>query len=128
MDGPAPAIAEWDGAVFSFPLTRGWDGMRLVPGSHRHDPVFRESFAGAIAPHPDEVHVEAEPGDVVINSIHMWKSATLNRSGERRSDLWISFGRDESVGRAIKDYWARTEIVERGGGQLEPGNVVSRDA
>lgn len=127
LDGPAPAIGEWDGAIFTWPLSSGWDGMRLVPGSHRHDPVFREAFAGAIAPHPDEVIIDAAPGDVVINSIHVWKSVTLNRSIERRRDLWMSFSRDESVGQAIRDYWARTEITD-GGAPIDPGNVVSAKA
>ena len=83
LPGPAPEIGRWDGAIFTWPLTT-WQGMRLVPGSHRNDPVFREAFAGAVAPHPDEIHVDAGPGDVVINSIHIWKSATLNQGTDRR--------------------------------------------
>jgi hypothetical protein len=127
LDGPAPSIKEWDGAIFSVPLTGAWDGMRIVPGSHRRDPVFREAFAGAIAPHPDEVHIEAEPGYVVINSIHAWKSGTLNRSALRRSEIWLAFRRDESVDHKIAAYWAAAEISD-GGAPLDPGNFARRDS
>jgi hypothetical protein len=127
LDGPAPSIGQWDGAIFSCPLTSAWDGMRIVPGSHRRDPVFREAFAGAIAPHADEVHIQAEPGDVMINSIHAWKSGTLNRSSERRSEIWLAFRRDESVDRKIDAYWAAA-LISDGGAPLDPGNFVRRES
>lgn len=96
LDGSSPPVGEWDGALFTWPLTP-WEGMRVVPGSHLREPEFQEAFAGAIAPHPDEVHVEASPGDVVVTSVHLWKSGTLNRTRERRSEIWIGFQRDASV-------------------------------
>ncbi len=109
LPGPAPEIGRWDGVIFTFPLST-WDGMRLVPGSHRRDPVFREAYAGAIAPHRDEVYVDAGPGDVVINSIHVWKSATLNRSTERRSEIWLSYDDGEKTASKVREYWAHAEI------------------
>jgi hypothetical protein len=124
LNGPAPDIGKWDGAIATWPLSP-WEGMRVVPGSHRRDPIFREAFAGAIAPHPDEVYIEAEPGDVVINSIHIWKSGTLNRSSERRSEIWIGFKSDESVSGKIAAYWAGAEISD-GGAPWDPGNFVQR--
>ena len=124
LPGPAPEIGRWDGAVFTWPLT-AWEGMRLVPGSHRRDPVFREAYAGAIAPHPDEVYVDAGPGDVVVNSIHIWKSATLNRSTERRSEIWIGYTDGEKTSAKIRAYWAEAEI-RQGDAPLDPGNVVTR--
>jgi hypothetical protein len=122
LGGPAPAIGEWDGALFTWPLT-AWEGMRVVAGSHRRPPVFDQPFAGAIAPHPDEVHIDAGPGDVVVNSIHVWKSGTLNRSRELRSEIWIGFKRDESLSQRIADYWATTEIMD-GASRYDPGDFV----
>lgn len=126
LTGPASDLGDWDGAAFTWPLTEGWDGMRLVPGSHRRDPVFAERFAGAIAPHPDEVQVEAGVGDVVIHNLHIWKSGTLNRSGELRSEISLTFKRDQHVSAQIAARWANAEIRD-GEAPWEPGNVVTRE-
>jgi hypothetical protein len=88
--------------------------------------VFPDTFAGAVAPQPGEVHVDAGPGDVLITSIHLWKSATLNSTSERRAGIWIGYLRDESVSEAISDYWARTPIID-GDAPIDPGNYVRRE-
>jgi ectoine hydroxylase-related dioxygenase (phytanoyl-CoA dioxygenase family) len=125
LDGPAPEAGRWDGAVVSWPLTAE-AGMRVVPGSHRRPPVFPDTFAGAVAPQPDEVHVDAGPGDAVITSIHLWKSATLNTTSARRAGIWIGYLRDASVSEAIREYWARTPIID-GDAPVDPGNYVRRE-
>jgi len=125
LSGPAPEIGRWDGVIFTWPLTV-WQGMRLVPGSHRREPIFRETFAGAVAPHPDEVHVDAGPGDVVINSIHIWKSATLNRTTERRSEIWIGYTDSAETSSKVKAHWAQAEILQ-GDAPPEFGNAVKVD-
>lgn len=99
---------------------------RLVPGSHRREPIFREAFAGAVAPHPDEVHVDAGPDDVVINSIHIWKSATLNQTAERRSEIWIGYTDGAETSSKIKAHWAQAEILQ-GDAPMEFGNAVKVD-
>lgn len=124
LDGPAPPVGRWDAAVLTWPLS-AWDGMRLVPGSHKRWPEFREAFAGAIAPHPNEIRVEAGPGDVVINSVHIWKSMTLNQSRDRRSEVWISFHRDSAVPDKIAEYWASVEMFDSDA-PLDLGNYVRR--
>lgn len=126
LDGPAPDVGRWDGAVFSWPLTAD-AGMRVVPGSHRQDPVFPDTFAGAVAPQSGEVHVDAGPGDVVINSIHIWKSATLNSTSQRRAGIWIAHLRDETVSETITEYWARATITVDGDVPVDPGNYVRRE-
>jgi hypothetical protein len=109
LTGPAPEIGRWDGAVLTFPMS-AWEGMRLIPGSHRRDPAFGEGYASAVAPHPDEVYVDAGPGDVVINSIHIYKSATLNRSTERRCEVWVGYNDGEETSSKVAAYWAQAEI------------------
>ena len=127
LTGPAARVGAWDGAVFVWPLTTGWRGMRFVPGSHRRDPVFEQRFAGAIAPHPDEVHPDAETGDVLIYSLHVWKSATINTTTDVRAETCVVFRRDDSVRAAHAARWEQAEIFESGGVPWEPGNVVVRD-
>lgn len=125
LTGPAPEIGRWDGAVFIWPLTPSWRGLRVVRGSHREDPVFAERFAGAIAPHPLEVHVEAEPGDVVIYSLHAWKSVTFNPTDELRTEVSLTFKRDAAVSAAHAERWAKAEIRDAGA-PYDPGNHVLR--
>lgn len=123
LTGPAPAIGEWDGAVFTWPLTEGWRGLRVVRGSHREDPVFSERFAGAIAPHPEEEHLAGEPGDVVIYCLHAWKSATFNATDTLRSDVSLTFKRDAAVSAAHAARWASAEIRDAGA-PYDAGNAV----
>lgn len=121
LTGPAAGIDNWDGAIFRWPLTEGWKGLRVVAGSHLRDPVFGGPFAGAIAPHPDEVHVEAEPGDVY--NLHIWKSTLINLSDRLRCEVSLGFKRDEQVSAQLQARWASAEIFD-GGVPAERGNAV----
>lgn len=40
-------------------------------------------------PHPDEVRIEAEPGDVFVYAAHLWKSGTFNGGLEPSKCLLI---------------------------------------
>lgn len=123
LTGPEGPIDKWDGAIFTWPLTEAWRGLRVVPGSHRRDPDFTGPFASAIAPYPGEVHIEAEPGDVVIYNLHIWKSTVINQTSQLRSELSLSFKRDEQVSDKWRERWATAEIYD-GGVPAEPDNSV----
>lgn len=90
---PSPPIGSWDGMSFIFVLNRQnaeLGTMRAVPGSHRVSLLPRlVEFGGAMPPQPDEVRMEAEPGDLIIHSSHLWKSMTLNAGTEVRMHLWV---------------------------------------
>ena len=62
--------------------------FRALPGSHKTPPQFNE-WNSAMPPHADEVRVEAEPGDVVVYSPRLWKSATFNTGHKPNTGLWI---------------------------------------
>jgi ectoine hydroxylase-related dioxygenase (phytanoyl-CoA dioxygenase family) len=51
--------------------------IRMLPGSHRTVPDFT-AWGSAMPPHPDEVRLEGEPGDLFVYEGHLWKSATFN--------------------------------------------------
>ena len=90
---PSPPIGSWDGLSFIFVLNRQdaeVGTMRAVPGSHRISlrPRFVE-FGSAMPPQPDEIRMEADPGDLIIHSSHLLKSMTLNAGTEIRRHLWV---------------------------------------
>lgn len=90
---PSPPIGAWDGMAFIFVLTRQdaeVGTMRAVPGSHRVPLRPRlEGFGSAMPPQPDEIRMEADRGDLIIHSKHLWKSMTLNAGTEVRRHLWV---------------------------------------
>ncbi len=90
---PSPPIGSWDGMSFIFVLDRQdaeVGTMRAVPGSHRVPLRPRITELGsAMPPLPDEIRMEADPGDLIIHSSHLWKSMTLNAGTEIRRHLWV---------------------------------------
>ncbi len=92
MDGPCPPIGSWGGVSFIIVLSPYGGNMgtkRVVPGSHREAPRHNGERAWAMPPHADEVRIEAEPGDVIIHSSHVWKSETFNGGLAPRKCLWV---------------------------------------
>jgi ectoine hydroxylase-related dioxygenase (phytanoyl-CoA dioxygenase family) len=92
-ESPSPPIGSWDGMSFVFVLDHqdaAVGTMRAVPGSHRIPlrPRLVE-FGSAMPPQPDEIRMEADPGDLIIHSRHLWKSMTLNGGAEIRRHLWV---------------------------------------
>ena len=90
---PSPPIGSWDGMSFIFVLNRQdaeVGTMRAVPGSHRVPLRARlVEFGSAMPPQPDEIRMEADPGDLIIHSSHLWKSMTLNAGTQIRRHLWV---------------------------------------
>lgn len=89
---PPAAIGSWRGVAFSLMLSpnRAESGtVRALPGSHRTPPHF-EHVGSAMPPHPEEVRIDAEPGDVLVYSADLWKSATFNAGTEALKSLWIA--------------------------------------
>ena len=69
-------------SALSLSPTRADTGaFRAIPGSHRKAPQF-DPMAGAMAPHPDEVRVETDPGDLLVYDALLWKSGTFNGGTE----------------------------------------------
>lgn len=80
-EGSSPSVGSWDVARFVFGLSpyHPENGtFRAIPGSHRQTPQFADWKGSAMPPHPDEVRVEANPGDLLVYSAQLWKSGTFN--------------------------------------------------
>lgn len=67
---------------------RDTGAFRAIPGSHRTPPRF-EALGSAMAPHPEEVRVETDPGDLLVYDAALWKSATFNGGTEPVTCLGI---------------------------------------
>lgn len=65
-------------------LTPDNGATRLVPRTHRGGQTPGEALADPSAPHPDEILVLGQPGDVVVVNSHTWHGGTLNRSERPR--------------------------------------------
>lgn len=69
-------------------FTRENGATRLVPGTHRTTTLPKEALADVLAPHPDEVYVTGQPGDVFVFNGHCWHAGGANHTdGTRRAIL-----------------------------------------
>jgi ectoine hydroxylase-related dioxygenase (phytanoyl-CoA dioxygenase family) len=57
---------------------------RVVPGSQRSGRVPKDDMEDTTQPHPNEVILQAEAGDVVVVNSHTWHGGTINQSGASR--------------------------------------------
>lgn len=99
-DGAVSAFGAWDALVFVVMLSQhrpDTGTIRVLPGSHRSPTQFTE-WGSAMPPHPDEVRIEGEPGDVFVYSGHLWKSATFNGGHEPVKSLLVASVHDVGWG------------------------------
>lgn len=92
VEGSAPPVGSWDAVRFVLVLSpwRPESGtFRAIPGSHRNAPHFADWKGSAMPPHPDEVRVEADPGDLLVYSAQLWKSGTFNGGLEPTKSLLV---------------------------------------
>ena len=66
---------------------------RLVPGTHRSGTLPQDELADPLAPHPDEVLLEAPAGTVVVFNSHTWHGGTVNRTNRPRQAVHSYFCR-----------------------------------
>jgi ectoine hydroxylase-related dioxygenase (phytanoyl-CoA dioxygenase family) len=100
-EGAVSAFGAWDALVFVVLLSQhrpDTGTIRVLPGSHRLHPQFTE-WGSAMPPHPDEVRIEGEAGDVFVYSGHLWKSATFNGGHEPVKSLLVAGVHDVGWGR-----------------------------
>ena len=90
-EGTYRAVGAWEVARFVVVLSshRPETGtLRVIPGSHR-TPLELTGWGSAMPPHPDEVLLEGEPGDVIVYAAQLWKSGTFNGGTEPSKCLLI---------------------------------------
>ena len=75
------------------PFTRENGATRLVPGTHRSTALPKEVLADVLAPHPDEIYVIGQPGDVFIFNGHCWHAGGANHTDRARRAILAHYAR-----------------------------------
>lgn len=66
---------------------------RIVPGSHLRGQLPQDVIEDPLAPHPDEIIIEAPAGTVVIFNSHAWHGGTTNLTQAHRRSIHSYFCR-----------------------------------
>ena len=74
-----------------FTLENG--ATRVVPGSNKQSKTPHQVLADPAAPHPDEVVLQGEAGEVIVFNAHTWHGGTLNRTDKPRRAMHGYFTR-----------------------------------
>ena len=104
-----------DGYACALSLSRSrreTGGFRAIPGSHRM-PEPQWEFGGAMAPHPDEVRVETDPGDLLVYDALLWKSGTFNGGTEPSKALAIEGDHERWTDEQLAHWMATGERADR---------------
>jgi ectoine hydroxylase-related dioxygenase (phytanoyl-CoA dioxygenase family) len=86
---------------------------RIVPGSQRWGTLPQAMFADPAAPHPDEVHVLAPAGSVVVMNTHAWHGGTRNRTAHPRRALHAFYCRWDKPQQQYQKKLLRPETQQR---------------
>jgi hypothetical protein len=69
--------------------------LRAVPGSHRFGRRPQDALADPRLPHPDEVLVTGQAGDLVVMNSHLWHGGTANDTDRPRLALHAFYCRSD---------------------------------
>jgi ectoine hydroxylase-related dioxygenase (phytanoyl-CoA dioxygenase family) len=89
---------------------------RIVPGTHRSGQLPQAVLADPSAPHPDEVLVLGQAGDVILMNAHLWHGGTANRTDAPRRSLHGFFVRGDQPQQQYQKRLLRLETQQ----QLSP--------
>ena len=74
-------------------FTRENGATRLVPGTHREAALPKETLADVYAPHPAQVYVTGQPGDVFVFNGHCWHAGGANNTDDARRAILAHYAR-----------------------------------
>jgi hypothetical protein len=67
--------------------------LRVVPGTHRSGRLPADALADPLAPHPDQVMITGQVGDVLVLNSHCWHGGLANHSHRHRRALHVYYCR-----------------------------------
>jgi hypothetical protein len=67
--------------------------LRIVPGTHRRGRLPADALTDPLAPHPDQVLITGQVGDVLVLNSHCWHGGLANHSHRPRRALHIYYCR-----------------------------------
>lgn len=86
---------------------------RVVPGTHLQTLLPQESMEDPLAPHPDEVIIEAPAGSVVIFNSHTWHGGTTNHTPHPRRAIHSYFCRKDQPQQVDQKRYIKQETLDR---------------
>ncbi len=86
---------------------------RIVPGSQLWRQFPQNALSDPAAPHPDEVHVLAPAGSVVVMNTHAWHGGTENRTAQPRRALHAFYCRWDKPQQQYQKKLLRHETQQR---------------
>lgn len=75
------------------PFTSDNGAIRAIPGSHRWGKLPEEVLPDRLAPHPDEILLTGQAGDVLVMNAHLWHGGTANRTDRSRTAVHVFYAR-----------------------------------
>jgi ectoine hydroxylase-related dioxygenase (phytanoyl-CoA dioxygenase family) len=100
------------------PFTRENGATRLVPGTHRASALPKEVLSDVLAPHPNEVYVTGQPGDVFVSNGHCWHAGGANRTDGARRAILAHYARADQPQR-LDQKQSISPVVQAALGPLE---------
>lgn len=86
---------------------------RVVPGTHLHARLPQEAMEDPMAPHSDEVIMEAPAGSVVIFNSHSWHGGTTNHTPNPRRAIHSYFCRKDQPQQVDQKRYIKQETLDR---------------
>jgi len=94
-------------------FTKENGATRVVPGTHLDSKLPQEVLADPLAPHPNEVLIEAPAGTVVIFNSHTWHGGTNNQTPHHRRAIHSYFCRRDQPQQVDQSRYIRKETLSR---------------
>lgn len=86
---------------------------RVVPGTHLQARLPQDTLEDPMAPHPDEVIIEAPAGSVVIFNSHTWHGGTTNNTPNPRRAIHSYFCRKDQPQQVDQKRYIKQETLNR---------------
>ena len=86
---------------------------RMVPGSHLKELLPQEDLEDPLAPHPEQILLEAPAGTVAIFNSHTWHGGTVNQSDKPRRAIHSYFCRRDQPQQVDQKRYIRQETSDR---------------
>lgn len=86
---------------------------RVVPCTHLQDRLPQDAMEDPMAPHPDEVIIEAPAGSVVIFNSHTWHGGTTNLTPNPRRAIHSYFCRSDQPQQVDQKRYIKQETLDR---------------
>ncbi|MBV7329179.1 phytanoyl-CoA dioxygenase family protein [Chloroflexi bacterium TSY] len=115
-DGPEIEPGDWrvvNSLILVDSFTEEDGATRVVPGTHHTGKRSQDILPDPKAPHPDEIKVIDPAGSVVVLNAHTWHGGTLNKSGNRRRVLHLSYTRRDQPQQLVQRDFLTPELHER---------------